>query len=250
MRQASTISHGASTLLGVVLLRTEMLSVPRCVNNCVYCRRICESFQERPSNNYVCLPFARPPGGVALHVLACRVAECAQIMEKKPTVVRGNASEIMALAAICKVEVPDTSQCGAGGKGVDSTNTSEEAEASAIALAKRYRCVVAVSGAVDIITDGSIKVLISNGQEMLTKITAAGCSLSTLCAAYCAVSQRPLEGVVAAFAHFTIASDLAAAMPQVMGPGTLRAHMLDQLYLLTPDALERHMKMQVVSLSS
>jgi len=176
-----------------------------------------------------------------------RNAVCAQVMEKRPTVVRGNASEIMALASVCKLVVSEGTQSG-GGKGVDSTNGSDEAIPAAIALAKHYGCIVAVSGAVDVITDGSVKVLVHNGQEMLTKITGAGCSLSALCAAYCAVSQLPLDGVVAAFVHFTVASDLAAAMPEVKGPGTLRTHLLDQLYLVTPELLAQHMKIEIVSM--
>ena len=139
-------------------------------------------------------------------------------MEKRPTVVRGNASEIMALASVCKIPVSSAAAGSAGGKGVDSTNSSDEAVGSAVALAQHYGCVVAVSGAVDIITDGKVKALVSNGQEMLTKITAAGCSLSALCAAYCAVSKTPLAGVVAAFVHFTVAADLAAALPEVALP--------------------------------
>ena len=184
----------------------------------------------------------------------------------------------MALANVCKIPVLSGAAGSAGGKGVDSTNTSDEAVASAVALAQHYGCVVAVSGAVDIITDGKDKAMVANGQEMLTKITAAGCSLSALCAAYCAVSETPFVGVVAAFAHFTVASDLAAALPevaprqcaiyfecallplltctslivasvrQVKGPGTLRVHLLDQLYLLSPEMLEKHMRLEVVAL--
>ena len=66
-------------------------------------------------------------------------------------------------ANACKVEVVGGGGAG-GGKGVDSTAGSEEALPAGIALAKHFKCVIAISGAVDIITDGSTKVLIRNGQ--------------------------------------------------------------------------------------
>eukprot|EP00960_Hanusia_phi_P076070 768511-Hanusia_phi.AAC.6 len=123
------------------------------------------------------IPWVLDPVGCG--ATAHRNEQCAKLMQLRPTVVRGNASEIMALAKICQVEVDGGSSAG-GGKGVDSTAGSEEALPAGVALAKHFKCVIAISGAVDIITDGNTTVLIRNGQEILTKITAAGCSLSAL----------------------------------------------------------------------
>jgi hypothetical protein len=44
----------------------------------------------------------------------------------------------------------------------------------------------------------------------------------------------------------TQASDLAAAMPEVYGPGTLRTYLLDQLYLVSSETLTQRMKVQEV----
>mmetsp|Transcript_20992 Transcript_20992/g.32905 ORF Transcript_20992/g.32905 Transcript_20992/m.32905 type:complete len:237 (-) Transcript_20992:253-963(-) len=187
-------------------------------------------------------PWCLDPVGVG--ATPHRTKTCVELMEKKPTVVRGNASEIMALTAACKVEVPEGLKAG-GGKGVDSTAGSDEAIPAAIALARAYGSVVAVSGAVDVITDGKKKVSISNGTEMLTKITAAGCSLSCLCAAYCAVCPMALDATAAAFAHFTVAADEAMTMDEVKGPGTLRVHLLDQLHLLDPKTVNEKLRIEI-----
>lgn len=166
-----------------------------------------------------------------------RTAVCVKLMDFRPTVVRGNASEIMALAVACKVRGHD-GLSSPGGKGADSIDSSEDALQSALALCRQYApLVVAVSGATDIITDGKVIVRVENGQEMLTKITAAGCSLSCICASYSSVVDDPIDGVVAAFLHFTVASDEAAAMPEVKGPGTMRVHLLNKLYALTGEEI-------------
>ncbi len=104
-----------------------------------------------------------------------------------------------------------------GCKGVDSTASSDEAKSNGVSLARAFQCIVAISGKTDYITDGSRIIACSNGTAMLTKITAAGCSLSCLCAAYCAVADgRFLEAVAAAFAHFGAAAEIAESRPEVL----------------------------------
>jgi hydroxyethylthiazole kinase len=112
------------------------------------------------------------------------------------------------------VEIPSASDKGC--KGVDSTASSDDAKSHGASLARAFQCIVAISGKTDYITDGSRVIACSNGTAMLTKITAAGCSLSCLCAAYCAVAGgRFLEAVAAAFAHFGTAAEIAEARPEV-----------------------------------
>src|SRR5690606_4261563 len=89
-----------------------------------------------------------------------------------PAVVRGNGSEILALAG------------GQGGKGVESTAAADQAVDAAVMLARTHACVVAVSGAVDQITDGQRLVRIANGHPLLTRVTGAGCALGALMAAF------------------------------------------------------------------
>eukprot|EP00667_Euglena_gracilis_P022143 EG_transcript_24506 len=158
-----------------------------------------------------------------------------RLLERRPTLVRGNASEVLALAAACKLLDGGPSR----GKGVDATDGVEAAGPAAIALARHYGSAVAVSGPVDLLTDGRRVVRVANGTPLLPRITASGCALSSLCAAYLAVDKAdPLAAAAAAFLHYCVAAERAAALPEVRGPGTLRVHLLDCLYSLTPEALE------------
>jgi hydroxyethylthiazole kinase len=146
-----------------------------------------------------------------------------------PTVLRGNASEVLALAG------------GLGGKGVDSTDSPEAAAETARALAAKHGCVVAVSGPVDHLTDGDRLVRVANGHPWLTRVTGVGCSLGALMAAFAAVTDDALAAAAAATAALTVAADAAAA--ESRGPGSFAVALLDQLSLLTPDALAARVRL-------
>ena len=139
--------------------------------------------------------------------------------EVKPAVVRGNASEIMALN-------------GAAGttKGVDSTSGSDAAADAAHALACRTASVVVVSGATDLITDGTRTVRIAGGSPLLPRITGMGCTASALIGAFVAVNPSPFAAAVHAMAVMDIAAEMA--QEKAAGPGTLQLHFLDALYLM------------------
>ena len=161
---------------------------------------------------------------VAVGGLAFRTDLAAELVALGPTVVRGNASEVLALAG-----------AGAGGRGVDSTATAEDALTVAGELARRTGGVVAVSGPVDLVTDGSTTVRIGGGSALLTRTTGAGCALGALVAAYVAATGDPLTGTVAAHAHVALAAEVAADLAD--GPGTFAAQWLDALDALDGDAL-------------
>ncbi|GAX75072.1 hypothetical protein CEUSTIGMA_g2516.t1 [Chlamydomonas eustigma] len=163
-----------------------------------------------------------------------RTKACLDMLHCKPTVVRGNASEIIALS-------------GAQGnvKGVDSTAQSSDALVHATQLAKDFTCVVAVSGAVDYVTNGRDVLEVRNGVEMLTLVTAAGCSLTALVAAFVSQSREdPLLATAAAMAIFGIASERALETAAVPGPGSLRVGLLDQLFLLDEETVTKRIKIQ------
>ncbi|MGY1811146.1 hydroxyethylthiazole kinase [Blastococcus sp. SYSU D00820] len=161
---------------------------------------------------------------VAVGGLAFRTELAGELLESRPAVVRGNASEVMALAGV-----------GAGGRGVDSTAAAEDAAAAAVTLAGRTGGVVAVSGAVDLVTDGARTVRIGGGSPLLTRTTGAGCALGALVAAYVAATGDVLLGTVAAHAHVAVAADAAAAV--AAGPGTFAPAWLDALDAVTPGTL-------------
>ena len=146
-----------------------------------------------------------------------------------PTIVRGNASEILALAG------------GAGGKGVDATDSPEAAAEVARAVARERGTVVAVSGPTDHVTDGDRMVLVSNGHEWLTRVTGVGCSLGALMAGFAAAVDDPLLAAVAATGMLTVSADHAVLATR--GPGGFASALLDELSLLTPDALAAEVKL-------
>eukprot|EP00892_Ulva_mutabilis_P000489 jgi/Ulvmu1/10440/UM062_0037.1 len=178
---------------------------------------------------------------VAAGATPFRTASIKELLECKPTVIRGNAGEVMAV-------------CGAAGttKGVDSAAAVEDAHDAARALARDRGCVVAVSGEADFVTDGTRGVRVHNGTPMLTKITAAGCSLTALIAALCAVMpDDPLAAAVHGLAYFGLAGQLAAAPSPAMlgarkGPGTVRVGLLDELFAIDDAALVAAVKIEVM----
>ena len=140
-----------------------------------------------------------------------------------PRIIRGNASEILALAG------------GLGGKGVDSVDSPEAALSVARELAHRHGTVVAVSGAVDHITDGDRVLRIGNGHPLMTRVTGVGCALGALMAAFAAVVDDGLLAATAATATLTVAADRAAVGAR--GPGSFAVQLLDELAELTPEAV-------------
>ncbi|MGO9899533.1 MAG: hydroxyethylthiazole kinase [Solirubrobacteraceae bacterium] len=156
---------------------------------------------------------------VAVGPLHYRTELVGRLLEYQPSVIRGNGSEILALAGVAT-----------GGKGADSTAGSAEAVRGAQELASRTGAVVAVSGEVDYVTDGSEVVAVPGGHVLLTKVTGTGCALGAVIAAFLAVSDSPLEGALSASAVFAAAGERAAA--QSRGPGGLASALLDNLYLI------------------
>ncbi|MFA7056996.1 MAG: hydroxyethylthiazole kinase [Candidatus Cloacimonadales bacterium] len=137
-----------------------------------------------------------------------------------PTVIRGNASEIMALV--------DTN---IQTKGVDSSHSSNNALQAALSLAKQYKCIVVVSGEIDIITDGTKTIYIENGDKMMPRVTGLGCTATALVAAFCAVNTNYLEACANAMAVMGICGEIAVKTS--VGPASLQLNFLDKLYTLT-----------------
>lgn len=132
-------------------------------------------------------------------------------------VVRGNASEILALAGR-----------GAATKGVDSSQgAGDEVRFAALELAKARSVTVAVTGAEDFVTDGGRAVTISNGSPLMGRVTGTGCAASAITGAFCAVRKDSFVAAVGALATFGIAGELAARSNP--GVGTYQSLLLDNL---------------------
>ncbi|ENN88141.1 hydoxyethylthiazole kinase [Rhizobium freirei PRF 81] len=162
---------------------------------------------------------------VAHYATAFRRKAAAQLLEQQPTIVRGNASEIIALAG------------GAShGQGVDSRDPVELAEVAARQLAERHGCVVAVTGVTDFVTDGPRARRIEGGSSLMPQVTALGCSLTCLVGAFAAaVPDNPFDATVAALAVFAVAGEQAGAAAD--GPGSFSWRFLDALAALDADTL-------------
>ncbi|MDR1287975.1 MAG: hydroxyethylthiazole kinase [Treponema sp.] len=139
------------------------------------------------------------------------------------SIIKGNMGEIMALAGK-KAEV----------KGVDSDGAVPGIEEAAAETAKKYGCVVAATGKIDVISDGRRTARVSNGVPMLTKITGSGCMTGALCAAAAAAARDRDEMFAAAAAAVSvmgIAGERAAAKANL--PGSFRTALIDAVYGIT-----------------
>ncbi|MEU6765689.1 hydroxyethylthiazole kinase [Streptomyces sp. NPDC046853] len=169
---------------------------------------------------------------VAVGPLPWRTDLARELLESAPpAVIRGNASEILALDS-----------GGTGGRGVDSTDAPEAALDAAIALGRRYGCAVAVSGPEDVLTDGTRVVRVANGHLLLQRVTGTGCSLGALVAACTAVTGDALLAATAASGLLAVAAEIAATGSA--GPGTFAVALIDALYELSPDRLARDLNLR------
>jgi len=148
-------------------------------------------------------------------------------------VVRGNASEVLSLA---KKEVRT--------KGVDSLHSVEEAEGAAIALAKELKTTLAITGKVDLITDGKRICKVHNGHEMMGMVTGTGCTATVMIGAFLAVDPDPVEATTTALAYFGLAGEKAAL--HAKASGTYQIALLDALFSIDQEELCRGAKIEAV----
>jgi hydroxyethylthiazole kinase len=163
-------------------------------------------------------PWVLDPVGVGATSFRRKIA--AELLERRPTIVRGNASEIIALAGLAQARQ----------KGVDSAQSTDEAEASALALARASGGTVVVTGAIDLVTDGTRAIRIANGHPLMTRVTALGCALTAVTGAFAAVEPDAPRAAAAATAIFGLAGEIAARTAR--GPGSLRVALMDALHRL------------------
>lgn len=158
---------------------------------------------------------------------AFRTATALDILQHvSPQIVRGNASEIMALAG--------AHYCS---RGVDSVHSTSDAKEAAISIAKEYSCVVTISGAEDFVTDGKNGMILRGGCALMPKVTAMGCSASVVVAAYAAVAPSYYEACIAGMAVMSTAGSMAGALHTA--PGSFAVAFLDALYTMSYVDMEK-----------
>ena len=150
---------------------------------------------------------------------------CRLIQESLPTVIRGNASEILSL-----------SPAGAATRGVDSIHTTDQASQAAQTLAGCLGTCIAITGERDFITDGTRSLTVANGHPLLRSVTGTGCAATVIIGAFLAVEKDPVIASAAALAFFGLAGEQASV--GAPGPGTFWQKVLDALFTITPEKLE------------
>lgn len=158
--------------------------------------------------------------------------------------IRGNASEIRALAG---KSTP--------GRGVDVALADEVTEenlsdtgALVRDLAERTGSVIALSGVIDVVSDGKRTAFVRNGCSTMARITGSGCMLTTMMGGFFgAVPDRPFEAALAAVVIMGVAGELADDKRIAKGTGnaTFRTDLIDAVFTLTREQLERCQRVEV-----
>ncbi len=179
-------------------------------------------------------PWVLDPVGIGIGSLRTKLLS--GFKDFPPSIVRGNASEIIALAKLWGIEAAASSS---GPKGVDTVDTVNDAENAAKALAKFINekrggigAAVAVSGIEDLVTDGEQVVYCKGGSHFMEKITGSGCSLGGVCAVYAAVAS-PFIAALTATQLYNLAGKRAES--KVNAPGSFQVQFLDELYLASAE---------------
>ncbi|UCD82224.1 MAG: hydroxyethylthiazole kinase [Desulfobacterales bacterium] len=147
------------------------------------------------------------------------------------SVIRGNASEILSLRH-------DDSKT----KGVDSVHSVDEAAETARILAQELKTTLAITGPVDLVTDGRRIVRVSNGHPLMGFVTGTGCAATATIGAFLAVDDDPLDAASTALAYFGLAGEVAGE--KASAPGSFMIQMLDALYNITPEMLRKGCKIE------
>ena len=159
----------------------------------------------------------------------------------KVDVIKGNASEIMSLAGV-EVET----------KGVDSSESSLNSIDSAIKIAQKYRCTCAVTGEVDIVTDGKTLIKIYNGYEKLSDITGTGCMISSLVGSILGGGSSPLISACCGILAMSISGEKASSTinPYEKGISSYRTELMNNIYMFNEDDIEKFSKIEVETIES
>lgn len=148
--------------------------------------------------NEIGVPIILDPVGAGASRL--RTESSRRLLENlRVTIVRGNAGEIAALTGIAS-EV----------RGVESISAEASTEEIARRFATRFSCTAAITGVVDVVSDGKRLAKISNGDAMLARVVGTGCISNVIVAAFAAVDDDPFTAAAGALVTYGIAGELAA----------------------------------------
>lgn len=184
--------------------------------------------------NEMGIPVVLDPVGAGASIFRNEAVK--SILEQvKITILRGNLSEVSFAAGL-----------EASTRGVDSAAEDEKNDAAAVGkqAAKQFGCVAAVTGAVDVITDGTRVVRIHNGHKMLSKVTGTGCMTSAVAGAFAAAADDYLAAACAAVAAMGIAGEIAYEKAGSIGTGSFHIAVIDALGRLDADTVKEMAKLE------
>lgn len=159
------------------------------------------------------------------------------LRELQIAIIRGNLAELQCIAG---------DHDAAATRGVDSVAVEGDSNAEvARRVARRYRCIAAITGAVDCISDGVSLVAMRNGHILMRQVTGTGCMTSSLCATCIgAAPEQPLLTACAGVAAMSVAGEIAYAdLREGEGTGSYRRRIIDTLSTLTPKRLESQLRL-------
>lgn len=153
--------------------------------------------------------------------------KCLELLnEVRISIVKGNASEIARIAG----ESVKT-------RGVDAAEIKQDLIELAGRLSRERRCIVAVTGKEDIITDGHTTYLVANGHPMMPHVVGTGCMAASVIATFAAVEKDLALAAASGLVCFGVAAELAAQ--KAKGPAAFKAELFDRLYQLDKKTIER-----------
>ncbi len=196
-----------------------------------------------------------------------RLDTASQLISKiKFSIIKGNISEIKSLAIVLglSAEIDNNinnstqsdrhKEIPLPSSGVDAdagdTVTREQLDGTVRFIkhcAQKAQTIVAATGAIDIISDGHTAFCIYNGNPMMSRVTGTGCQLSAMTAAYAAANPDDiLTAATAAAAAMGACGEIAFERLNTQdGSATYRNYIIDAVYRLTPDELERRAKYEI-----
>ena len=149
------------------------------------------------------------------------------------TALRGNASEITALDGAQHIT-----------RGVDCRLNTIHFCSQAKSLACEQKCIVTMSGAIDIVTNGQAVFLVHNGHPLMGSVTGMGCTATALMGAFLAINQDALMASLYSMIVMGIVGELAAK--ECNGPGSFKTAFIDKLYKLSLADIEGSIRVEVL----
>lgn len=184
--------------------------------------------------NELGVPVVLDPVGAGATTYRTEVAKRI-LNEVKVSVIRGNAGEVSVLA-------------GYGGKvrGVESEGAGGKTEEIAKEFALRSGIVVAITGRVDVISNGQKVVLVKNGHPMLSAITGTGCMATTLIGCFLGVEKDSLLATTGGLVAFGLAGEMAAEGNEGR-PGSFHVSLYDALAQLNSEDINLKGRVEIIA---